>query len=101
MECYEGIDRRRKNTDPFEITVCEMDTMEVLQALGCPVQLSPMLSEGSGVGSEVTHQLQSVGAIVFNVLHNGPLQHPLGNGYELSFLRVFLDPDKFQDVRMR
>jgi len=89
-----------KNTDPFEITVCEMDVVEVLQALGCPVQLSSRLSERNGGDSEVAYQFQSVGLMIFNVLHDGSVHHPLRNGDELSFPHVFLSPNEFQDVRM-
>jgi len=35
--------------------VCETGIVEVLQTLGCPVQLLSRLSEGSGGGSEVTY----------------------------------------------
>lgn len=39
MKCQKGTGHRRRNTDSFEIPVCEIDTMQVLQTLGCPVQL--------------------------------------------------------------
>ena len=50
--------------------------MEVLQTLGCPVQLLPPFSEGTGE-SEVTYQLQSVGMIISDVVHDVPVRHPL------------------------
>ena len=37
---------KRGDTDPFEVPVCETDIVEVLQTLGCPVQLLLHLSEG-------------------------------------------------------
>jgi hypothetical protein len=43
-----GIGHERRDTDPFEVPVCEIDIVEVLQTLGCPVQLLSHLSEGSG-----------------------------------------------------
>ena len=36
---------KRRNTDPFEVTVCETPTMEIFQTLGCPVQLIGRLAE--------------------------------------------------------
>ena len=51
--------------------------MEVLQTLSCPVQLLPQFSEGSEGESEGTHQLQSVGVVLLNVLHDVPMHHPL------------------------
>jgi hypothetical protein len=67
----------RRDTDPFEVPVCEIDIMEVLQTLGCPMQLLSHLSEGSGGGSKVTHQLQSVDRIIFDILCDVSMCHPL------------------------
>ena len=38
--------------------------------------------------------------IVLNVVHDAPMHHPLRRNDELSFLQIFLNPDKFQDVWM-
>ena len=35
---------KRRNTDPFEVTVCEVDTVEILETLGCVVQLPSSFS---------------------------------------------------------
>jgi len=74
--------------------------MEVFQTPGRPLQLLPRSSEVSGGDSEATYQLQSVGVILFNVLHDSTMHHPLRHSDELSFPRIFLGPNKFQDVRM-
>ena len=42
-------------TNPFEVSVCENGTMEILQTLGCPVQLLSHSSEGSGGEIEFTY----------------------------------------------
>ena len=90
-----------EETDSFEIPVCETGTMEVLQSLGCPVQLPSHYNGGSGRWSEVTYQFQSVGVILSNVLHDSPVLHPLRHSSELPFLHVPPNPDKLYDVGVR
>jgi len=80
--------------------VCETGVVEVLETLGCTVQLPPHFSEGCGGKSEATYKFQSVGVIVFNELHNIPTRHPLRHGCELAFLHVLLGPNELQDVRV-
>ena len=74
--------------------------MDVLETLGCAVQLLSHFSEGSGGGSGATYQVQSVGLILLNVVHDAPVLHPLCYSDELPLLHVFPNPNKFQDVRM-
>ena len=80
--------------------MCEVRPVEVLQTLSCPIQLLPAFSEGSGGGSDVTHQVQSVGVIIFDELHDVPVHHPLRHSGELSIPHIPVDPNKFQDVRV-
>jgi len=56
-----------------------MDTVEVSQTPGCSVQLPPYFSDGNygNGGGVVTYQLEPVGGILSNVLHNIPVWHPL------------------------
>ena len=100
MNLNNGSVAKWRETDPFEVPMCETGTMEVPQTLGCFVQLSSRFSDGSGGGSEAAYQLQPVGRIVFNVVHDIPVIHPLRHSDELSFPYVFLNPNKFQDVRV-
>jgi len=58
----------------------EIDAVHVLQTLGCTVQLSLDFSGRSGGEREATHQFQSVGVILANVLHDVPMAHPLRHG---------------------
>ena len=53
--------------------MCETGIMEVLETLGCTVQLPPHFSEGCGGESETTYKLQSVDVIISNELHNVPM----------------------------
>ena len=46
---------KRCDTDPFEVPVCKIGAVEVLQALGCSVQLLSRMSEGSGGKFDVTN----------------------------------------------
>ena len=87
-----------RDADPFKVPVYEIRPVEVLQTLSCPVQLLSSFSEGSGGGGEVTHQVQSVGRIIFDELHDVPMCHPLRHGGELSFPHVPVNANKFQDV---
>lgn len=50
-----GAVAKRRETDSSEVPMCEADTMQVLQTLGRPMQLSSHFSRTSGRGSEVTH----------------------------------------------
>ena len=65
------------NAHPFEVPVCDITLMEVLQTLGCAVQLLLGLSKGSGGESGLTYQLQPVGGMNFNVFHDATVLHPL------------------------
>ena len=47
-----GVGLRTKGTNSFELSVYETDTMNVLQALSCPVQLFLHLSGRSGERTE-------------------------------------------------
>ena len=73
----EGIDRNTKDTDSFEIPVCETGAMEILQTLGCPVQLFPHFSEETSGKSDATYQLQPVYVIISYVVHDVAMGHPL------------------------
>jgi len=68
---------KRRGTDPGEAAVCEAGTVDVPQTLGSAVQLLLYFSEWCGGESETAYQLQSVGAIVLNVVHDAPVHHPL------------------------
>jgi len=72
-----GIGREKGNTDPFQVTVRDLAAMEVLQTLGCSVQLLSHFGGGSGRESGVTYQLQSVSRIGLNELHDIAALHPL------------------------
>jgi len=77
LSVTKGLVAKHRNTDPFEVPMREIDTMQIHQTLGCAVQLLLDFSEGSGEESEVTHQIQSVGVILPNVFHDVPMAHPL------------------------
>ena len=51
--------------------------MEVLQTLSGPVQLLSQFSKGGGGESEGTNQVQPVGVVIFNVIHDVAMRHPL------------------------
>ena len=74
--------------------------MEVIQTPSCPVQLLSQFSERSWRKIEGTYEFQSVGVVLFDVLHDVPVVHPFRHGDELTFLHVPLNPNKSQDVRM-
>ena len=57
--------------------MCETHPMEVLQTLGSSVQLLSQFSDGNGGKSEGTHQFQPICVVVFNVLHDVSMRHPL------------------------
>jgi len=57
--------------------VGETHTMEILQTLGCPVQLLLYFSGGGSGDIGATYQIKSVGVITFYVLHDVPVLHPL------------------------
>jgi len=52
-------------------------------------------------GNGTTYKFQSVDVVTFNVLYNIPMCHPIRHGRELPFLRVVLNPNELQDVRVR
>lgn len=54
----------------------DVHTMEILQTLGRAVQLSPYFSGGGSQGGGVTYQIQPVGMIIFNILHDVTVVHP-------------------------
>ena len=87
-------------TNSIEAAVCEAGTVDVLQTLCCAVQLLLLFSELCGGEGKTAHQLQPVGAVVLNVVHDAPVHHPLRHNDELSFLQIFPNPNKFQDVRV-
>ena len=89
-----------KDTDSFEVPVCEIHSMEVLQTLCCPMQLLVYFSEGSSKERKATYQLQPVDVVVFNVFHDVPTCHPLGHSRETSFSHVPMNPNKLQDIRV-
>jgi len=78
--------------------VCEAGIVDVLQTLCCAVQLSSLFSELCGGENETAYQLQPIGAIVLNVVHDTPMHHPLRRNNELPFFQIFLNPNKSQDV---
>ena len=80
--------------------MCEVLIVEVLQALSCIMQLLGHLNEGSDGDREATYQFQSVGVILSNVFHDGPMLHPFGNSGESTFVHVPIDTNKLHDVRM-
>jgi len=43
-----GTVAKKKDTDPFEVPMYNVGTMEVLQTLSRPVQLSSQFNDGSG-----------------------------------------------------
>ena len=51
-------------------------------------------------GSEATYQFQPVDAIIFDILHDVPMLHPLRHSNELAFFHVSLNTSQVQDVRM-
>ena len=65
------------DTHPFDIPVRDIHSMEVLQALSCPVQLLSRFSEGSSRESEGAYQFKSVSVVFPDVLHDVPMRHPL------------------------
>jgi hypothetical protein len=68
---------KRRDTDSFEIAVCKLGAMEVPQTLSRPVQLLPHFSGGCNGESEATYQFQSVDVMVFYILNDIPMRHPL------------------------
>jgi len=68
---------KQKETDPFQVPVCETGAVEVFQTLCRPVQLPSHFSEGNDGESEVVYQFQSVDGIFLDVLHDVPVSHPL------------------------
>ena len=64
------------------------------------MQLLSHFSEGRGGGSEVTCQFQSVGGVLFDVLHDVSVFHPLRHSDELPFLHIPSNSNELQDVRM-
>lgn len=68
---------RWRDTDPFQIPMRNLAAMEILQTLGCPIQLSWDFNGGSGRKSEVTYQLQPVCGVLLDELHDVPAFHPL------------------------
>jgi len=51
---------KRRNTDPFQIPVCDLAAMEVLQTLGCLAQLLSHVSGGSGIETAEAHTSSSL-----------------------------------------
>ena len=85
---------KRRGANPFEIAVHKSDTVEVLQALGCTVQLGSDFSSESGGGSQAAYQIQSVGVVFSDVLNDVSVCHPLCHGDELSLFYVLLNPNE-------
>ena len=65
------------DTDTFEIPVYEMSIVKVPQTLGRVVQLLSHFSGGSSREVKTTNQFQPIGAIIFDIVHDGPVRHPL------------------------
>ena len=51
--------------------------MEVLQALSGPVQLLSQFSEESGGEGQDTNQVQPISVVLFDVIHDVSMSHPL------------------------
>jgi len=66
-----------RDTDSFKVPVRETGTVEIPQALGCPVQLLSRFNRKGRGESEATYQLQPVGMIALDVVHDVPMFHPL------------------------
>ena len=67
----------RHDTNPFDVPVRDVHSMEVLQALSRTVQLLSRFREGSSRESEGTYQFKSVSVVDPDVLHDVPMRHPL------------------------
>jgi len=57
--------------------VYKLGIMEVPETLSRPIQLLSHFSEGICKESAVTYQFQSVDLVGFNVVHDGPVSHPI------------------------
>jgi len=71
-----------------------------LRPWAAPPNYSQVLSEGNVRESEATYQLQSVNMIVFDVVHDSPVRHPLRHSDELPPLPILQNSNKVQDVRV-
>ena len=89
---------RAKYTNPFEVSMYETGTVNILQALSCPVQLLVTTQLKKWEENEVTYELQSVDGILLDVLHNVPVLHPFGNSDKFSIFHISVDAYEIQDV---